>query len=277
MMSSKLRSVVGRRRSAKAGYSLLEILIVLAIIALIAALVGPRLFAQFDKSKVTAARVQVKQLASAVETMRLDIGRYPTASEGLALLNAAPSGAVANWSGPYLAGGRADGPLGPRLRLPAARGRGAGAQGGQLRLGRAPRRLRLRRRRRELMHVRSSSRAGFSMLEMVIALAILSMTAALVVTRASVMLDQIAVHTAFQQFQTGLLSLRDRAFGRSEDLTAAAADLPVPEGWSLHSEAPLTARADGRCTGGPVELMRAGRVRARLVPAGDGCRYLRAS
>ena len=94
-----------RRRAAKAGYSLLEILIVLAIIALIAALVGPRLFAQFDKSKVTAARVQVKQLASAVETMRLDIGRYPTAGEGLALLNTSPGSGVANWSGPYLAGG----------------------------------------------------------------------------------------------------------------------------------------------------------------------------
>ena len=102
-----LRLAVRRRRAlaSKAGYSLLEILIVLAIIALIAALVGPRLFAQFDKSKVTAARVQVKSLAAAVETMRLDIGRYPTAAEGLGLLNAAPGGAVANWSGPYLSGG----------------------------------------------------------------------------------------------------------------------------------------------------------------------------
>lgn len=94
-----------RRYRLKAGYSLLEILIVLAIIALIAALVGPRLFAQFDKSKVTAARVQVKSLAAAIETMRLDIGRYPTAAEGLSLLNAAPGGAVASWSGPYLSGG----------------------------------------------------------------------------------------------------------------------------------------------------------------------------
>lgn len=101
------RSATARRRrgSPKAGYSLLEILIVLAIIALIAALVGPRLFAQFDKSKVTAARVQTKSLEATVETMRLDIGRYPTAAEGLALLNAAPGSGVANWSGPYLAGG----------------------------------------------------------------------------------------------------------------------------------------------------------------------------
>ncbi len=94
-----------RRPAAKAGYSLLEILIVLAIIALIAALVGPRLFAQFDKSKVTAARVQVKSLASSLETMRLDIARYPTAVEGLALLNASPGSGAPNWSGPYLSGG----------------------------------------------------------------------------------------------------------------------------------------------------------------------------
>ena len=111
--------------SAKAGYSLLEILIVLAIIALIAALVGPRLFAQFDKSKVTAARVQVKSLESAVETMRLDIGRYPTAAEGLGLLDAAPGEGVANWSGPYLAGGLPKDPWGHPYVYVAPTGEGA--------------------------------------------------------------------------------------------------------------------------------------------------------
>ena len=120
-------------------------------------------------------------------------------------------------------------------------------------------------------------RAGFSMLETVIALAVLSLVAALVTTRASVMLDQIAVHTAFQDFQTGLLTLRSRAFGRDEDLEATPAALPPPPGWTFRSAAPLVARADGGCTGGPVELVRDGRVRARLAPAGDGCRYLRLS
>jgi general secretion pathway protein G len=97
-----------RRRRAlavKAGYSLLEILIVLTIIALIAALVGPRLFAQLDRSKVTTARVQVRALETALGTLRLDLGRDPTQAEGLDLLVKADRNAVAGWSGPYLSGG----------------------------------------------------------------------------------------------------------------------------------------------------------------------------
>lgn len=92
-----------QKRRRERGYSLLEVLIVLTIIALIAALVGPRLMAQLDRSKVTAARVQVRAISSAIETMRLDLGRYPTNEEGLALLNAPPAGDDADlWRGPYL-------------------------------------------------------------------------------------------------------------------------------------------------------------------------------
>lgn len=101
------------RRRAKAGYSLLEILIVLAIIALIAALVGPRLFAQLDHAKVTTARVQVKSLETALSTMEIDIGRYPTPSEGLALLIDAPDRKAApGWNGPYLSSGVPNDPWG---------------------------------------------------------------------------------------------------------------------------------------------------------------------
>jgi general secretion pathway protein G len=95
-----------RRRRSERGYSLLEVLIVLTIIALIAALVGPRLMAQLDRSKVTAARVQLRALASAIETMRIDIGRYPSDEEGFNWLVQQPrSGRLAErWQGPYLEG-----------------------------------------------------------------------------------------------------------------------------------------------------------------------------
>jgi len=80
------------------------VLIVLTIIALIATLVGPRLMSQLDRSKSTAARVQIKALGSALETMRLDLGRYPTQAEGLGLLVTSSPDAGEVWSGPYLEG-----------------------------------------------------------------------------------------------------------------------------------------------------------------------------
>jgi len=105
MSSLDAQQMRKRPYAAQAGFTLLEVLIVLAIIALVAAVVGPRLLAQFDKSKVTAASIQARSLSSALETLRLDLGRYPTQDEGLALLSAPPqSGAEAGgaWQGPYL-------------------------------------------------------------------------------------------------------------------------------------------------------------------------------
>lgn len=90
------------RSKARAGYSMLEILVVLAIIALIAAVVGPRLFTQLDKSKTQTARLQIRSLEAALETMRIDIGRLPTEQEGLALLMQANPEQAPGWSGPYL-------------------------------------------------------------------------------------------------------------------------------------------------------------------------------
>lgn len=88
------------------GFTLLEMLVVLVIIGLLAGLVGPRLFSKVDQSKVVAANTQVKMLRGAVENLRLDIGRYPTAEEGLSLLSKAPADAAlaARWRGPYLDG-----------------------------------------------------------------------------------------------------------------------------------------------------------------------------
>jgi general secretion pathway protein G len=89
------------------GFTLLEMIVVLVIIGLIMGLVGPRLFSQADKAKVQTAQTQVRMLRGALETMRLDLGRFPTQEEGLALLGSAPSDpAVAQrWQGPYLEDG----------------------------------------------------------------------------------------------------------------------------------------------------------------------------
>jgi len=103
-----------RAALAVAGFTLLEMLVVLVIIGLLAGLVGPRLFSKVDQSKVTAASTQAKMLRGAVESMRLDIGRYPLPEEGLALLARAPADAAlaARWRGPYLDGALPDDPWG---------------------------------------------------------------------------------------------------------------------------------------------------------------------
>ena len=70
------------------GYSLLEILVVLAIISTLAVLVGPRLLGQVDKSKVVSTTAQAKQLVQSLKLYRMEYGRYPTKQEGLrALVN----------------------------------------------------------------------------------------------------------------------------------------------------------------------------------------------
>jgi general secretion pathway protein G len=86
------------------GFSLLELLVVLLIIGLLASLVGPRLFTKVDSSRVQTAAVQIKNFKGTLETMRLDIGRFPTQEEGLQLLTKAPldDRTKVRWRGPYL-------------------------------------------------------------------------------------------------------------------------------------------------------------------------------
>ena len=91
-------------RARQAGFTLLEMIVVLVIIGLIMGLVGPRLFGQADKAKVQTAETQIKMLRGALQTMRLDISRWPSEAEGLSLLTTRPGDAEAarGWAGPYL-------------------------------------------------------------------------------------------------------------------------------------------------------------------------------
>ncbi|HEY8102391.1 MAG TPA: type II secretion system major pseudopilin GspG [Burkholderiaceae bacterium] len=83
------------------GFTLLELLVVIVIIGLLAAYVGPKYFAQLGKSEVTVAKAQIDAFEKALDTFRLDIGRYPTSEEGLTALVAKPATAL-QWNGPYL-------------------------------------------------------------------------------------------------------------------------------------------------------------------------------
>jgi general secretion pathway protein G len=102
-LARKRRSRRARRRSER-GYTLVEILVVITIIGLIMALVGPRVLNYLTESKVKTARIQIQSFASALDLFYLDAGRYPTSAEGLAVL-ARPTAGITAWNGPYLKGG----------------------------------------------------------------------------------------------------------------------------------------------------------------------------
>jgi len=87
-----------------AGFTLIEVLIVLAIIGLVASLVGPRVLGYLSDSKVKAARVQIEALGSSLDLFFLDNGRYPSTAEGLNALVKKPGNAQ-QWNGPYLKSG----------------------------------------------------------------------------------------------------------------------------------------------------------------------------
>lgn len=89
------------RPFGQAGFTLIELLVVMVIIGLLVALVGPNVMGRAEKAKPQAARMQIENLASALEMFKLDVGRYPTEEEGLSVLRQAPSG-VDRWDGPYL-------------------------------------------------------------------------------------------------------------------------------------------------------------------------------
>lgn len=90
-----------KRRDREKGFTLFEILVVIIIIGLLAALVGPRLFGKVSMAKQKAAKAQIELFGTALDTFRLDVGRYPTTEDGLKALREKPAGAE-GWQGPYL-------------------------------------------------------------------------------------------------------------------------------------------------------------------------------
>lgn len=91
-----------RYPSGSRGFTLLELLVVIVIIGLLASYVGPKYFAQIGKSEVTVAKAQIEGLEKALDTYRLDMGRYPSNEEGLAVLFTKPADNASKWNGPYL-------------------------------------------------------------------------------------------------------------------------------------------------------------------------------
>ena len=87
--------------SDEAGFTLLELLVVLVIIGLISGLVGPQVMSLLGKAKSDVAKVQMDNIAGSLNLFNLDIGRYPTNNEGLSALIKKPSN-MPQWSGPYL-------------------------------------------------------------------------------------------------------------------------------------------------------------------------------
>ena len=99
---SNQRRQIEQRRLQR-GFTLLELLVVLAILGLLIGLVGPRVMQQFGSAKEKVAQLSIGRLATSLDMYKIDVGNYPTAEQGLQALVVRPSG-VANWRGPYMTG-----------------------------------------------------------------------------------------------------------------------------------------------------------------------------
>lgn len=125
----------------RAGFTLLELMVVVLVLGLLAGLVGPQIFGRVSEARETTAKTQLELLGLALDNYRLDNGLYPTTEQGLDALREKPAqGPVPpNWRGPYL---RKDVPMDPwgrayRYRSPPEQG-GTGFELGTLGADGAP-------------------------------------------------------------------------------------------------------------------------------------------
>ena len=92
-----------RRRDGEAGFTLLEVLVVIVILGLLATIAVPAVMRQLGDSRVKVAKLNIDNLGVTLDTYKLDVGSYPTTEQGLAALVERPAG-VSVWNGPYLKG-----------------------------------------------------------------------------------------------------------------------------------------------------------------------------
>ena len=95
--------ICGRTATARrdAGYTLVELLVVVAILGLLTLIATPFVLKYLDSAKVSTARTEIANISAGLDLFKIDVGRYPTTEEGLDALMKAPQG-VDNWNGPYM-------------------------------------------------------------------------------------------------------------------------------------------------------------------------------
>ena len=132
----------------------------------------------------------------------------------------------------------------------------------------------------------AEAKAGYSILEMLIVLAIMAVAMTLVVPRGAAMMDRVVTHAVFFDFQRQISDLRREAFNSQSQLTVYPADavdpkdpqartIPLRAAWSYHLARPIRISEGGACTATSAELLKSGAVIMHLIMADQTCHFTR--